>query len=239
MRSIALLFSFLALQCWGADKPKIVFIAGEYEYFSRETLPAFAADLAKKYEIEPVILKRPDDEKVESIPGLEAVKDADLVVLFVRRMTLPESELEHIRNYVKAGKPLVGLRTASHAFENWTEFDRDVLGGNYGKHYGAALKTTVTPIPELKSDPLLKGVGSFISDGSLYKNNPLRPNTKPSVMGKVNGREPEPVAWTHQQNGGRVFYTSLGHPNDFKQESFRNLVRNGMEWTLGKSLREK
>src|SRR5688500_17388633 len=126
MRAIALLFAFLALQCSAADKPKIVFIAGDYEYLSRETMPAFAQELAKQYEVETAVLKRPDDEKVQSIPGLEKLENADLVVLFVRRMTLPESELAHIKKYLQSGKPLVALRTASHAFENWTEFDREV-----------------------------------------------------------------------------------------------------------------
>lgn len=239
MRAIALLIAFFALQSWAAEKPKVVFIAGEYEYLSRETLPAFAADLARSNEVEVVILKRPDDEKVQSIPGLEALSEADLAVLFIRRMTLPESELQHIRKYVESGKPIVALRTSSHAFENWKEFDKDVLGGNYGRHYGAALKSTITVLPEAKNEPLLKGFSGFVSDGSLYKNAPLQPGTKPLLMGSVKGGITEPVAWTHSHNGGRVFYTSLGHPNDFKEPAFRNLLQNAIDWALGKPLKKK
>jgi type 1 glutamine amidotransferase len=239
MRAIALLFAFFVLQCSAAEKPEIIFIAGEYEYLSRETVPAFSHDLTKRYDINAMVLKRPENEKLETIPGLEKLADADLVVLFVRRMTLPETELAHIRNYLKAGKPLVALRTSSHAFENWTEFDPEVLGGNYGRHYGNKLKTTVSIVAEQKEHAILRGVSGFISDGSLYKNTPLQSGTTPLLMGKVDGYAAEPVAWTYARNGQRVFYTSLGHPNDFKEESFRKLVQNGIEWALGKPLKEK
>jgi type 1 glutamine amidotransferase len=57
-------------------------------------------------------------------------------------------------------------------------------------------------------------------------------------MGTVKGHPPEPLAWTHEFKGGRIFYTSLGHPNDFKEESFRSLVRNGMEWAMQKPLKK-
>ncbi len=238
MRVIALLLALVAVQGWAAEKPRIVFIAGEYEYKSKETLPPFAKELAREFAVETVMLRRPEDEKVQSIPGLEALREADLAVLFVRRMTLPESELEEIRKYLEAGKPLVALRTSSHAFENWKEFDKEVLGGNYQGHFGNKLKTTVTLRRDAEDEALLKGVKELVSEGSLYKNTPLREGTKVLAMGTVEGQTPQPVAWTHAYKGGRIFYTSLGHPNDFKEESFRNLVRNGMEWALQKPLKK-
>ena len=238
MRVITLLLAVVALQCWGAEKPRIVFIAGEYEYKSKESLPPFAKELAREFEVETVMLQRPDDEKVQSIPGLEALREADLAVLFVRRMTLPESELAEIRKYLEAGKPLVALRTSSHAFENWKEFDKEVLGGNYKGHNGNKLKTAVTVRKEAERERLLNGVKGFVSEGSLYKTSPLREGTKVFLMGAVEGHPPEPVAWTQEYKGGRIFYTSLGHPNDFKEESFQRLLRNGMEWALGEPLKK-
>src|SRR5687767_6420660 len=203
MRVIALLLALVALQCWGAEKPRIVFIAGEYEYESRETLPAFASELGREFAVETVILKRPDNEKLQSIPGLEALREADLAVLFVRRMTLPESELAETGRHLEAGKPLVALRTSSHACENWKEFDKEVLGGNYQGHHGNKLKTTVKVFDDAQRDPLLNGVNGFLSDGSLYKTSPLRERTKNLLMGTVEGHPPEPVAWTREYKGGR------------------------------------
>jgi type 1 glutamine amidotransferase len=236
MRTILFLLLCLLGQSWAAEKPKIVFLAGEYEYHSRESLPAFAAELQKKFDVETVVLQRPDDPKQESIPGLEALESADLAIIFIRRMTLPEGELNRIRKYVNSGQPIIGLRTASHAFQNWKEFDRDVLGGNYGNHYGSKLKTAVTIVPEAKNHPLLKNFFPFVSDGSLYRNTPLQNGAKPILLGKIEGQPPEPIAWTHQHKSARVFYTSLGHPNDFKEESFRTLLRNAIEWSLGQPL---
>ena len=238
MRVIGLLLALFSLEGWAAEKPKIVFIAGEYEYKSKETLPPFASELGREFGVETVMLQRPDDEKVQSIPGLEALRGADLAVLFVRRMTLPESELAEIRRYLEAGKPLVALRTSSHAFENWKEFDKEVLGGNYQGHFGNKLKTTVKAMNDAQRDALLNGVNEFISEGSLYKNTPLREGSKVLLMGSVEGHPPHPIAWTHEYKGGRIFYTSLGHPNDFKQESFKRLLRNGIEWALREPLKK-
>lgn len=220
-----------------AKTPKIVFLAGEYEYSSKESLPPFAREIADKFDVNTVVLERPADPKQQTIPGLEALADADLVIVFVRRMTLPEAELEQIKAYVKSGRPIIGLRTASHAFENWKEFDREVWGGNYGNHHGNKLKTTVSVLPEAASHSLTKGVTGFVSEGSLYRNTPLQPKARPLLQGRVEGFPPEPVAWTHErEGGGRTFYTSLGHPDDFKEASFRRLFSNAIEWALGAPL---
>ena len=235
MRILALLLLSLCAQALAAE-PKIVFIAGEYEYHSKETLPPFARQLAQDFKVETVVLERPDDPKQQTIPGLDALESADLVVLLIRRMTLPEAELGKIKACIQSGKPVIGLRTASHSFENWKSFDHEVLGGNYQGHHGNKLKTTVTVLPSAAGHPILKGVDGFVSEGSLYKNTPLQPGARPLMLGKVTGFPAEPVAWTRENQGARVFYTSLGHPDDFKNESFQNLLRNSINWALGQPL---
>jgi type 1 glutamine amidotransferase len=132
----------------------------------------------------------------------------------------------------------MGLRTASHAFENWKTFDKEVWGGNYQNHHGNKLKTAVT-VEAAADHPILRGVAGFISDGSLYKNTPLQPKTTVLLRGKAEGHPAEPVAWTHDLDGRRIFYTSLGHPNDFKEEAFRKLLLNAIEWSLGKPLEKR
>jgi type 1 glutamine amidotransferase len=237
MRGIFFILLLSLCPIGAAEKPKIVFLAGEYEYDSRKSLPVFAAELEKDFAVETVVLQRPEDPKVETIPGLKALDSADLAVFFIRRMTLPEAELDRIRKYVDSGKPIIGLRTASHSFQNWKNFDHDVLGGNYQNHYGSKVKTAISVIAETRNHPILKGFSPFLSDGSLYRNTPLQPNAKPLLLGTIEGQAPEPIAWTHQYKNARVFYTSLGHPNDFKQESFNTLLRNAIEWALEKPLK--
>src|SRR5258706_10074688 len=100
-------------------------------------------------------------------------------------------------------------------------------------HHGNTLHTTVRINPENANHPILKNVAAqFETDGSLYKTSPLASNTTILLTGSVEGQPPEPVAWTHAHKGARVFYTSLGHPNDFENPSFRNLLVNATLWAL-------
>ena len=241
LSAFCLIVLLFALQTAGAAdaarQPTIVLISGEYEYDSARTLPAFKQYLTTNYGFNCVYLER---TKGEEIPGLEALEKADLAIIFVRRMTLPEEQLRKIRKFIDSGKPLIGLRTASHAFENWKEWDRDVLGGNYHNHYGNNLTATITTRPEAAGHPILKGVEKeFAAGGSLYLNAPLPPASAVLLMGSVTNHAPEPVAWTHDYKGARIFYTSLGHPKDFENQSFRRLLVNAIDWALNRpTLRE-
>jgi type 1 glutamine amidotransferase len=215
-----------------ANKPTIVLISGEFEYKSAETLPLFKRFLETNYDFNCIYLERTQGE---DIPGLDALEKADLVLLFARRMTLPENQLGKIKRYVESGKPLIGLRTASHAFENWKEWDHDVLGGNYHNHHSNELVATIKTVPEAARHPILKGVEKeFVAGGSLYRNAPLPASSTVLLTGSVTNFPTEPVAWTHSYKGARIFYTSLGHPKDFENPSFRRLLINAIFWTLNR-----
>jgi type 1 glutamine amidotransferase len=70
--------------------------------------------------------------------------------------------------------------------------------------------------------------------GSLYKNNEIAPDTEVLMTG-TNPEATEPITWTRMHKGGRVFYTSLGHPDDFQIESFRRLLANALFWAAGRT----
>lgn len=254
VRCLALL-GFLALSAAAADSPKppdpisrpqVVFLIGEDEYRTWETLPAFA-----ETELHPRGLGfrviQADPVNKHRFPGLvDALGKADLLVVSVRRRALGADELAAVRGHVEAGRPLVGIRTASHAFsprnedaragDSWPEFDGSVLGGNYQGHHGVGPAVKLRVAPGAETHPILLGVPahSFASQGSLYRVSPLRPGAVPLLLGEIPGKPPEPVAWTHTAlaGRGRVFYTSLGHPDDFAQPAFRRLLANGMLWAL-------
>src|SRR5262245_19367080 len=123
----------------GAPKgPRVVFVTGDHEYSSEETMPILAAALEKRYGIPTTVLKAfPDENAEENIPGLEALARADLAVLFLRWRRLPKDQVERLRRYLDSGKPVVAFRTTTHAFdypkghelEAWNAFAVDYLGG--------------------------------------------------------------------------------------------------------------
>jgi type 1 glutamine amidotransferase len=225
----------------GGKPPHIVVVTAEQEYHAKDTLPAF-------FKSEEVVkqlggattggnakVTHLNSDSTTNIDGLAALDDADLLVLYVRRRTLPDDQLAKFKAYLDRGKPLVALRTSCHAFETWKSFDRDVLGCTYAGHHGKDLKCEVTVAPQSKESPLLAGVRPYVSTSSLYKVTPLANGATPLLLGKVPGQPDQPVAWTSTYRGGRrVFFTTLGHADDFKSPEFRRLLLNGVKWAMGK-----
>lgn len=245
-------------------KPLVVFVTGDHEYGSEATMPLLAAELEKNYAMRTVVLKSsPDPNAEENIPGLEALKEADLAVFFLRWRRLPESQVKFIDDYLKSGKPLVGFRTTTHAFnypkghplEKWNAFGERAFGAPPGwggaakhTHYGHKSSTDVSVIPEAAKHPILTGVDQdFHVKSWLYKVLPDFPAKGSTwlLMGKpVNPDTPDainnPVAWTWQTvAGGKTFMTTLGHPEDFQQEAVQRMVINAIHWTLGKPVPKK
>lgn len=231
----------------GDDRKHLVVVIAEDEYNTAQTLPPFCLKNFGPYFKISYVYANVDDRN--DIPGIEALSKADVAIWSIRRRVLPKGQLEVFRNYLADGKPLVALRTSSHGFslrnaspakgsvQQWPEFDREVLGGNYQDHYPNDAKTMVRAIAEAAEHPILRGVPTddFRVFGSLYKNQGLLTTAAPLMVGHVEGSKAlEPVAWTHQRpNRGRVFYTSLGHPETFEIEAFQNLLRNATYWVAG------
>jgi type 1 glutamine amidotransferase len=234
-----------------ARVPHVVFMIGEDEYHTWDTLPDFA-----KRDLEPrayrVTTIQQDPQDKNNFPGLvDALKSADLLFVSVRRRTPPMDQLNAVRAHLAAGKPLVGIRTACHAFALrpsdpqpgpnqavWQTFDPEVLGGHYTNHHPEGPRTTVTVAPGATGHQILKGltVAKLLGAGSLYKVSPLDPAATPLLIGAIPDQPPEPIAWTHRfgEKHARVFFTSLGHPDDFTNAEFRRLLANGISWALGK-----
>src|SRR3984893_15315713 len=110
----------------GPGKGKhIVLVSGDEEYRSEEALPQLGKILAKHHGFKCTVLFAIDPETGDinpnvnnNIPGLEALKTADLMLLALRFRNLPEEQMQHIVTYLETGKPIIGMRTATHAFLN-------------------------------------------------------------------------------------------------------------------------
>jgi type 1 glutamine amidotransferase len=254
----ALWFAALTLPVGAQKGPRVVFVTGDHEYSSEETMPIMAAALEKRYGMRTTVLKAyPDENAEENIPGLEALEKADLAVFFLRWRRLPKEQVEWIRRYLEAGKPVVAFRTTTHAFnypkgselEKWNSFAAEYLGappgwGGEHYHYGHKSSTDVTVNPAASNDPILAGIEKrFHVRSWLYHTVPKYPPADAKILLIGHAVDPDrrdavdnPVAWTWKNKaGGRVFMTTLGHPEDFQVESMQRLVVNGVHWALGKS----
>ena len=189
----------------GAGKGKhIVLVSGDEEYRSEEALPQLGKILAKHHGFKCTVLFAIDpatgeiNPKVSNIPGLEALKTADLMIIATRFRSLPEEQMQHIADYVEAGKPIIGLRTATHAFlgikgkfakynngsgEKGYEggFGRQVLGEKWISHHGGHGSQSTRGIldKENAQHPILRGLkdGDIWGPTDVYGANPLKPST--------------------------------------------------------------
>lgn len=247
----------------GAAKPKpphIVFVTGDDEYRSEITMPFIAQLLARKkqfkctvvYAIDPHT-NRPNPKYQKNIEGLEALKTADLAVFYMRFRALPDEQLKLILDYVNSGKPIVGLRTSTHAFryprghknaQYNDKFGVDVFGQKWITHHGHKSTTEVSIVSGMTAHPILRGIyGAFPCSSWLYHVEPLVGDCTPLLTGKaINSGKTrdldkypliQPVAWTKTYKGARVFFTTLGHPKDFEEYSVRRLLMNGIYWASG------
>jgi putative membrane-bound dehydrogenase-like protein len=236
----------------GDRRPVVVFLIAENEYRTHETLPQFAREQLVWRGIECLYVAASAAEGSTDFQDFDRLRAADALVVSVRRRTPPAALMQLIRAHVAAPKPVVGIRTASHAFDArpasaefgaWPEFDAEVLGADYEGHYnnkaGSAPATRVTVVAEAALHPVLVGMPRepFEVTSHLYKNRNLYRTVTPLIEGTVGGQgQAEPVAWVNTRDDRRVFYTSLGSPADFALPAFRRLLLNGILWALDRPI---
>ena len=205
---------------------KIHIISGAKEYQSEASMKSFSVWMEKHYDVK--FTASWGHDGIEKLPNLEALADADVMFVFARRMKLVEPQMKMIRAHWAAGKPIVGVRTASHAFQKADNeiFDRQVMGGNYLGHFSDE-PVKVTHL--VKDHPVLRGAKVFPS-GKLYKAGPLAKGTTVLQQGDI-GTDKQMVTWVNTWKGGRTFYTSLGIPEDFENKDFKQMLANAIYWT--------
>ncbi|MGO9466412.1 MAG: ThuA domain-containing protein [Isosphaeraceae bacterium] len=191
---------------------KIVLISGDEEYRSEEALPQLAKILAKHHGFTCTVLfaigrdGSIDPNRNDNIPGLLALRTADLMIIATRFRDLPDDQMKEIVDYVESGRPVIGLRTATHAFSikpgkkyarysfNSKEWDggfgRQVLGETWISHHGHHGKEGTRGLiaPGAESHPILRG----IKDGDIWGTTdvygvrlPLPGDSKPLILGQV------------------------------------------------------
>ncbi len=175
----------------GPGKGKhIVFVSGDEEYRSEEGLPQLAKILAVHHGFKCTVLFAVDPKdgtinpnETHNIPGLEALQTADLLVILTRFRDLPDDQMKYVADYIESGKPVVGLRTATHAFSissktyqkyTWSRkdadynggFGRQVLGETWINHWGGHKSQSTRGViaKGQENNPILRG----IKDGEIW-----------------------------------------------------------------------
>lgn len=205
-------------------------ISGSNEYESEASLTAYADYLEERYHVD--ITASWVQDRATNLPGIEHIPEADLLLIFTRRMELPDEQMQVIEAHWQDGKPIVGVRTASHAFREEANqvFDHEVMGGNYTGHFG----DEDVDVRSLVDHPVLDGVEDFTSR-RMYKAGRLAEDAQILQTGTIPSGQTHAVTWVHTYNGGRMFYTSLGVPEDFERESFVRMLTNAIFWTSRRS----
>ena len=252
------------------DKPYIVFVTGDEEYRSEESMPMLARLVERELGARTKVLFAQDSAGIvnpnvtDNIPGLEALDSADMMVCFLRWRNLPDAQARHILDFAESGKPMAGFRTSTHAFMYKDDTLRQhlnndwptaVFGQQWITHHGhfedGHDPLTSVALVENTQSPILNGVQPFDAyswlyhvDGGEWK---INPSTHPLLAGtslrskhQEGGRLGQfplsnPVAWTNDYKGAPVFFTTLGHPYDWKNPSMRRLALNGIAWALGRA----
>lgn len=203
----------------GPGKGKhVVLISGDEEYRSEEALAQLGKILALRHGFDCTVLFAIDPATglvdpmcLDNIPGLEALASADLMVIATRFRGLPDDQMRHIADYLAAGKPVIGLRTATHAFRfgqdsayfDWTfdsqtwsgGFGRQILGETWVNHHGLHGKQSTRGVvaPGAVGHPIVRGCDDIWSPADVYTVNlPLSGDGEPLVLGAVlEGMQPD------------------------------------------------
>ena len=177
----------------GPGKGKhVVLVSGDEEYRSEETMPMLGKLLAEKHGFKCTVLFAIDaasgainPKEQTNIPGVAAIDSADFLILGLRFRELPDPEMKHIVDYVEAGKPLLGMRTSTHAFNysrkkdspyaSWSfnsngGFGKKILGETWINHHGDHGKESTRGVIEEanKSHPMLRGVSDVWGPTDVY-----------------------------------------------------------------------
>lgn len=243
-------------------KGELAFVVGTHHYHPEQSMPLLAKEMDRLGFRSTLIQPTGDPEENHNgvgLPGLEALERADAAVFFLRFLALNDPQFALLERYLKSGKPVIGLRTSTHAFRYpashpraaWNEdFGRHVLGTHYLCHMKA--QTECRRLEQARSHPILTGVDAkpFVSPGQLYIAD-LEPGCVPLVIGTgdaptdrvVTDRfrtrlvakvETDVLAWTWQNRfGAKVFATTLGHPRDFAVPQIQRIIVNGIHWAAG------
>jgi hypothetical protein len=263
-KNLTLIFILLLLwqylygqkQILAKDSLTVVFVTGDDEYHSREVMLPYANLLNERFGFKIIYIKdeapgadlAPNHDPQPSVlPHAERIKEADLMVVFMRFRAWEPISLKLFMDHFDAGKPAIGIRTATHAFWRDRTFSPKYFGGHYKTHHMENLVGQVNPL--YADHPMARGVTKkfYRDNNGPYVSTPLTEGAIPIVLSYGHNRNtpgigsdsfdsPQfPIAWTFNYNGARRAMITLGNDRtlDHEWEVMLNLFYNSVFWSLG------
>ena len=216
-----------------STKPlRVCLVAGAESYKSDEAFARLATYLEREHGMKCEVLKFSADGT--ELPGIERLLEADTAVFHVRRKTLRPEHLAVLKKFFASGKGFVGLRSTSHGWENWKEFDREVLGMKYGgpggNNFGNAEKL------HLKPHPIWDGAQGLDTKKDLYRVTEPASDIEVILEGETkNGRIP--VGWTRPHHQSRLVYLALFY--ELNEPPFQRAIANAIRWVTTPASKQK
>jgi type 1 glutamine amidotransferase len=246
-----------------SDQPyqgkKAFFLLGEHEYGTPESLPAFAKSHLDPLGIESSFaVAECKDRKsplCHSFKGISDLETADVLILSTRRRFPTTEDMAIIKNFINSGKPVIAIRTASHAFgarekgegyqapeghAAWNTIDVDMLGAKYTGHYkekeGGPLQVSAWIEAAATNHPIVENLdfdGPINIGNKLYTYIDRDPAIQILLSAKwAENEESHPVAWTNEKGGKRVFYMSPGSLDEMATPEIKSLLKSAVLWGL-------
>ncbi|HUV62877.1 MAG TPA: ThuA domain-containing protein [Sedimentisphaerales bacterium] len=195
----------------GPGKGKhIVLVSGDEEYRSEEALPQLGKILAKHHGFKCTVLfaidptaGTIDPDITRNIPGLEALRSADLMIIATRYRDLPDEQMKYVAEYLDAGKPVIGMRAAVVAFrltsaryerfgcrsQTWKGgFGQQILGQTWMSHHGKHGRESTRGLiaPGMENHPIVRGCNNIWGPTDVYTvRTTLAEDSKVLVLGQV------------------------------------------------------
>jgi Trehalose utilisation len=255
----------------------IVLVSGDEEYRTEESMPMLGKILSQRHGFKCTVLFSMGPDKADyidpnnskGISGFDALKTADLMIIGTRFRNPDETQAAHIAAYLRAGKPVIGIRTSTHAFKGkgnfnglpYDDFGLKILGETWVSHHGKHKVEGGRSVVEAGAEahPILRGVGEIFTPSDIYGvihlsesdsiilrgavTETLDPKS-PNVVGAKN-EVLQPLAWLRSyprpgaDGHGKSFCTTAGASVDFVDEDLRRLVVNAAYHLVGLNVPEK
>lgn len=256
---------------------QIVLVSGDEEYRTEESMPMLAKILSQKHGFKCTVLfalgpdgaEYIDSNNSTGIRGFEALATADLMIIGTRFRNPDAEQAKYVTDFLNAGKPVIGMRTATHAFQGkgtfgslpYGDFGLKVLGETWVSHHGNHKQQGARGVIEAAhaEHPILRGVKDVFAPSDVYGVTHLTDADKILMRGAVTeSLDPksaniagdknspmQPFAWVHEYtrpNGegkGKSFCTTGGASVDLVNEDLRRMIVNAALYLTGREVPAK